>query len=82
MRLNVELDDDAVGVLDRIQAQTGMTKRQIVVGSLVFVEWALEQAERNQVVVSIHPSSIPYSNMNQFRSDLVRPTTRRNTDST
>ena len=82
MRLNVELDDDAVGVLDRIQAQTGMTKRQIVIGSLIFTEWALEQADRNQVIVAIHPDSIPYSNMNQFRSDLVRPATRRNTDPT
>jgi len=80
MRLNVELDDDALAVLDRLQEQTGMTKRQIVIGALIFSDWALEQTGRDQVIVSMHPDHIPYSNMNQFRSDLIRPVVRRSAE--
>jgi hypothetical protein len=73
MRLNVEMDERDEVVLRGLVEKTGLTKKQIVIGSLLFAEWAIDEVSRGQYITSQAKSNIPYSNTTTYRSDLIRP---------
>ena len=73
MRLNVELNETQTQLLDEMLNETGVTKKKLVVSSLMFLGWALSERAKGNAVVAMPPTSVPYSNTSTFWSELIRP---------
>jgi len=79
MRLNVELGDTDQALLDTLVERTGVTKKKLVVGALMFLAWGIDELDRGNSVVAMPQSSIPYSHTSTFSSEFIRsnPTSNR-----
>jgi hypothetical protein len=73
MRLNVELNDPEVELMDDICRYTGVTKKKVVINALNLLSWAMTERARGNAVVAMPRANIPYSSISTFWSDLLGP---------
>lgn len=61
MRIQLDLDDDGMRLLERLKKATGAkTHKELFNNALTLLEWAVNQREKGRVVASLDESTETY----------------------
>ncbi len=59
MRINFDATDRSVTLLERLQKQTGTTKKGVIIAGLLHLKWCVDQINQGRVIVAIDPEDSP-----------------------